>query len=156
DCGLAFDVAGPVVAGRVLSEPGLLPNLGGMLMSARGNQRRWLQLAGCAPQGPQRVGSGLPEGDPWSPAALCAMLAPLNVQLRADHRAWKSPGIAAALRAPDNWTTWSATLCLKENEKKKQLLHRRPSQWRLLAEAGVDPASVRDAIDALEAKITGG
>ncbi|CAK0819638.1 unnamed protein product, partial [Prorocentrum cordatum] len=165
DYSLVFDMADPAIAGHALSELGLPSNIGNMLMSTWGDQRRWLQLAGCTLQEPQRVSSSLPHGDPWSPMALFAMLlAPLkqikhncediHVQLHIDDRTWESPSIITMLRAADYWTKWSETLGLKENEKKKQWLHRRPRQRRQLAEAGIDPASIHDAIDVLGVKIT--
>ena len=167
DYSLAFDMADPAIAGHVLSALGLPSNIGNMLMGTWGEQRRWLQLAGCALKEPERVSSSLPQGDPWSPMALCAMLlAPLrqikhncediHVQLYIDDRTWESPNIITMLRAADYWTQWSQVLGLKENEKKKQWLHRSPRRRRELAAAGIDPATIHDAIDVLGVKITGG
>ena len=64
----------PRTATFAMQRLGLPSNIAHMLESVWTDQTRWMQLAGVTLKEGQKVTASLPQGDPWSPVSLCAVL----------------------------------------------------------------------------------
>ena len=124
-------------------------------------------LGGSVLQEPEKAGTSLPQGDPFSPMAMCAvMLAAFlhishveptaKLKLFVDDRTWETRTAAMCVRVGEVWKEWSTAFGLMENECKQQWMHRTPQGREKLRRAGVEPRFVVDTAAVLGAAIKGG
>ena len=123
DYSLCFDYVDPWVAEEALRLLGMPDGLRIILATQWTTQRRWLQLDGATLPEPEQVDGSLPQGDPWSPLALTAVLAgPLfeaqaaapraEFTLFVDDRTWTAPTAPELFRAAEVWREWTLVLGL--------------------------------------------
>ncbi|CAK0789281.1 unnamed protein product [Prorocentrum cordatum] len=167
DFSLAFDHTDPEIAAKAFDTLGMPSNVNNMLSEMWCHQLRWLQLGQAVHPEPQRVASSLPQGDPFSPLGLSAvLLAPLlrlrhtcpgvDCRLYVDDRTWAADTAADLKAGGDVWCDASDVFGFVENEGKKQWLHKTPHGRKRLEEDGIDGTCIVDSATVLGAKITGG
>lgn len=81
DLSKAFDSIRPSLAVHALMHVGLCPKLAAFLAEIWNNQRRWLMVGKATAEAPARGARCLPQGDPWAPLALQAVLAGPQAQV---------------------------------------------------------------------------
>ena len=156
DYSLAFDCTDPEIAMFVFQHKGMPPGWLGILESMWLHQKRTLQYAQeCLPQ-QQHVSHSLPQGDPWSMAAMTAVLL---VGIKAvqtevpeatcityvDDRTILAPTETSCLLACQVWKQWSRILGLTESESKEQFFHRKAANRKKFELAGIHPSKVMES-----------
>ncbi|CAK0856782.1 unnamed protein product, partial [Prorocentrum cordatum] len=137
DCSMCFDCVDPWVAEEALR-----------LLGVPGGQRIIL-------------------GGPWSPLALTAVLAGPFFEAHAaapwaefalfvGDRTPTAPALPELFKAAEVLLEWTSVLGLKKNEGKRQLAAATPSKRRQLLQLGSPADRVRDELEVLGAKFTGG
>ena len=167
DYSLAFDRVLPGQVAHALRRLGMPSGLVHILEHQWTHQRRFLQYAGFAHSEVQLVGTSLPQGDPWCPLGLTAVLTAPMRQVAEDHpqvrttlfvddRTWSCRTLPPLVAAGRTWQEWSRVLGMVENEAKQQWAHRQPWGRAKLIDAGVSADMVSSTIDALGFQLTGG
>jgi hypothetical protein len=157
DLSMAFDLASPVLAARVMKHLGMDPRLTALLLHAWTHQTRWLQLMGeTLPQG-TKVATSLPQGDCFSMLAMACILLPAAAAVQrdvpdttqviyADDRSFACPSAGKVAQVARVWADWAVKLGLSENQAKAQFFHPQAAGRRRLTEAGFDAAQVSDRV----------
>ena len=167
DFSLAFDTVAPEIACEAMAVLGCPSHITELLKHHWSSQERWLTLGGAIHPAVQVVESSLPQGDPWSPLALCAvLLAPLRnirhaephtyVQLFVDDRTWEHASLDAMLHVARIWDEWSDRLGLVENAAKQQWMHKDAGKRKNLLNRGINADYVKPTAEVLGVKVTGG
>ena len=131
---LAFDMADPKIALAIFKHLGMPLGWSRLLHGLWTNQHGLLQYDHeCSPSY-ENVTRSLPQGDPWSMAAMTAVLLPPIHSIAqtlpgtqtitfVDDRTVICDIVASCMEATQHWNMWSATLGLKENPNKEQFYH---------------------------------
>ena len=134
DYSLAFDMVDPKIALAIFKHLGMPLGWSRLLNGLWTNQHGLLQYDHeCSPSY-ENVTRSLPQGDPWSMAAMTAVLLPPIRSIAqtlpgtqaitfVDDRAVICDTVASCMEATQHWNMWSATLGLKENPNREQFYH---------------------------------
>ena len=132
DFAKCFDSTDATLAARLLEKWGLPKRTGGLVLAMWLAHRRWVSFGGAVCPSPIQNCQVLPQGDPWAPWGLAAVL-------RAPHMAAdeKVPGVKAILLADDRtgrahtladlrdgvrfWDRFGNVTDLASNAKKRQV-----------------------------------
>ena len=157
DFSLAFDYCDPKLATYLFSRTGMPQNLCNILSSQWLHQQRIITFDGfCLPEFEQ-VTCSLPQGDPFSLIAMVAVMMPPMCQIArdfpsvtqrnfVDDRTWAAPNADVALQVEQLWSSWSATLNLRENFDKNQYYHKDIAGRRRFTSCGAPAGKVSDHI----------
>ena len=130
------------------------------------NQHRLLQFDHeCSPSY-ENVRQSLPQGDPWSMAAMTAVLLPPIHSIAqtlpgtqtitfVDDRAVICDIVASCMEATQHWNMWSATLGLKENPNKEQFYHQTARGRAEFSQHDVNPEKITESPKILGACLKG-
>ena len=156
DFSLAFDCTDPKLAIFVFQHKGMPQGWLGILESMWLHQKRTLQYAQeCLPQ-QQHVSHSLPQGDPWSMAAMTAVLLVGQNAVQndvpdamcvtyVDDRTILAPTETSCLLACQVWKQWSRILGLTESESKEQFFHRKDADRKKFELAGVHHSKITES-----------
>ena len=135
DSSLAFDMVDPKIALAIFKHLGMPLGWSRLLNGLWTNQHPLLQFDHeCSPSY-ENVRQSLPQGDPWSMAAMTFVFVATHIHSIAqtlpgtqtitfvDDRAVICDIVASCMEATQHWNMWSATLGLKENPNKEQFYH---------------------------------
>ena len=166
DSSLAFDMVDPKIALAIFKHLGMPLGWSRLLNGLWTNQHRLLQFDHeCSPSY-ENVRQSLPQGDPWSMAAMTAVLLPhihsiaqtlpgTQTRTFVDDRTVICDIVASCMEATQHWNMWSATLGLKENPNKEQFYHQTARGRAEFSQHDVNPEKITESTKILGACLKG-
>jgi hypothetical protein len=161
DYGKAFDRTHPRIAVAALRHSGLPESWATILEFVWLHQQRSIELCGRCQGEWQAVDTALPQGDPFSPLGLTAVLKGPTRDVAAslgdegkqvvfvDDRTICASNEALAASASDQWDRWSATLGMEESAAKLQALDTGAASLERWQQAGVPANAVTPVAEIL-------
>ena len=156
DYSLAFDMVDPKIALEIFKHLDMPPGWSRLLNGLWTNQHRLVQYdQECSPSC-ENVTRSLPQGDPWSMAAMTAVLLPpirsitqtlpgAQTVTFGDDRTVICDTVASCMEATQHWNMWSATLGLKENPNKEQFYHQTARGRAEFIQHNVNPEKITES-----------